>query len=156
MINNDEPKTAEGGPEDWTVEVWEDANGHSPFKKWFDKLNHYEQAVVDAVIKTILIPQGMDICETEWGKALKGGLYEIRVRRSLSTLVNLGKPEEEWEDLTSWADKTVLVRIFCTFHGNKIVLLFQGYDKGKDPSEKRQQREISKARKYLRAWKNEI
>ncbi|MGP5124810.1 hypothetical protein ACTXJU_18305, partial [Glutamicibacter ardleyensis] len=69
---------------------------------------------------------------------------------------NLGKPEEEWEDLPAWADKTVLLRIFCTFRGNRIVLLFQGYDKGKDPSSKRQEREIKQARKHLRAWKNEI
>jgi hypothetical protein len=34
--------------------------------------------------------------------------------------------------------------------------LFQGYDKGKDPSERRQQREIKRARKYLDAWKREM
>lgn len=34
----------------------------------------------------------------------------------------------------------------------KIVLLLNGYDKGADPSEKRQQREIATARKRLTAF----
>lgn len=156
MTNNGNASPVNHIRTNWTVEVWEDSNGRSPFGKWYDKLGEYDQAVVDAAIKEILMPLGMDICETEWGKPLKDGLYEIRIRRSLSTLVNQGKPEEEWEDLPAWADKTVLLRIFCTFHGNRIVLLFQGYDKGKDPSPKRQEREIKQARKHLRAWKNEI
>lgn len=42
-----------------------------------------------------------------------------------------------------------------TFHGSKIVLLFNAYDKGKDPSEKRQAKEIKKARKCLKVWKGE-
>lgn len=37
--------------------------------------------------------------------------------------------------------------------GDKVTLLFQGYDKGKDPSDKKQQREIDKARKMLKSWK---
>jgi len=39
-----------------------------------------------------------------------------------------------------------------TFYGDRVVLLFQGYDKGKDPSERRQTKEIRTARKHLRAW----
>jgi hypothetical protein len=51
------------------------------------------------------------------------------------------------------ADRTVLLRVFCTFHGDRIVLLFHGYDKKKDPSAKRQAREIARARKLHAAWK---
>ena len=47
----------------------------------------------------------------------------------------------------------VLIRVICTFHGDKIVLLSSGYDKKKDPSDKRQQREIAKARKIHEQWK---
>ena len=42
--------------------------------------------------------------------------------------------------------------MFCHSHGNKIVLLLAGYDKGRDPSEKRQQKEITRVRKCLTAW----
>lgn len=143
------------GSRDWRPEVWEDRHGRAPFTKWFEKLGDYDQAVVDTAIKKILVPYGIDIAATEWGKPLGDGLYEFRIRRSLSTLINWGTSEEEWESLPPQMDKTVLLRIFCAFHGDRIILLFQGYDKGKDPSEKRQGREIKKAKKYLRAWKNE-
>ena len=43
--------------------------------------------------------------------------------------------------------------MFCTFHGDKIVLLYHGYDKKRDPSERRQQREIAKARRLHQEWK---
>lgn len=154
---NDENVTPEnaGDSREWHPEAWEDRHGRSPFAKWFDKLDDYDQAVVDTAIEKILVPFGIDIAATEWGKPLGDGLYEFRIRRSLSTLVNWGKAEEDWENLPAEKDKTVLLRIFCAFHGDRIILLFQGYDKGKDPSEKRQEREIKKARKYLRAWKNE-
>jgi hypothetical protein len=33
-----------------------------------------------------------------------------------------------------------------------VVLLFQGYDKGKDPSDRRQAKEIKIARRHLKAW----
>ncbi|MGO1971578.1 MAG: hypothetical protein ACTH2Q_01340 [Propionibacteriaceae bacterium] len=47
----------------------------------------------------------------------------------------------------------MLLRVFCTFHGRRIVLLFSGYDKKKDPSKRRQEREIARARKALKAWR---
>lgn len=153
-MNRAESPAGEGSESNrkWKVEVWEDQYGQSPFTKWFEKLDDYDQAVVDAAIRAILEPMGMDIAGTEWGKALGGGLYEFRVRLSLSALVHRGEAEAEG-DYPAWKDRKVLLRIFCTFHGNKIVLLFQGYNKGKDPSLKRQQREIKKARKCLRAWR---
>jgi len=158
---------AEPPPAEWTVEVWEDDHGHAPFVAWFDKLDQYEQAVVDAVIEQILVPLGMDVCATEWGKALGDGLYEVRIRRPLSAIRTWGKsgalvtdePGDAADDDPSvdeapgMADRSVLLRIFCTFHGSKVVLLFQGYDKGADASEKRQQREIRSARRHLKAWR---
>jgi len=50
---------------------------------------------------------------------------------------------------------SVLLRVFCTFYGDKIVLLYHGYNKKADPSEKRQQREIVKARKIHEHWKRQ-
>jgi hypothetical protein len=47
----------------------------------------------------------------------------------------------------------VLLRVFCTFYGDRIVLLYHGYNKKADPSEKRQNREIAKARKLHEWWK---
>ena len=77
----------------WTVDAWEDdRTGRCPFAAWFGKLNEYEQAVVDAVIENIVAPLGMNICDTEWGKPLGGGLYEVRIRRTLSAIRTWGVP----------------------------------------------------------------
>ena len=74
------------------------------------------------------------------------------MRKSLRTILvsaGLDAPDE------SGVDRSVLLRVFCTFHGDKIVLLYHGYNKKTDPSEKRQQREIAKARKLHERWKRQ-
>ena len=43
----------------------------------------------------------------------------------------------------------VLLRVFVHFRIEKVILLLGGYDKGKSPKAKRQQREIERARKLL-------
>ncbi|TFC27169.1 hypothetical protein E3O53_02455 [Cryobacterium sp. TMT2-18-3] len=94
---------------------------------------------------------GIDICSGEWGKPLSGGLYEFRVRRSLQATfseANVDLPSD-----LAIVDRKVLIRVFCAFHGEKIVLLYSGYDKKKDPSDRRQQREIARARKIHEQWK---
>jgi len=61
---------------------------------------------------------------------LGGGLFEFRLR-----------------------DSELLLRVFCHAYGDRIVLLLHGYDKGVDPSDKRQAREIAEARHGLARWK---
>lgn len=131
---------------EWTIDYEGDA-----FERFYLDLPPYEQAVLTAAIEHVLQRMGMDICKTEWGKPLGEGLYEFRVRRSLQAILSLAGVEVP-EDAAG-ADREVLLRVFCTFHGAKIVLLFSGYDKQSDSSSKRQQREIAEARKMLRAWK---
>ncbi len=139
-------------PQSWSVEIWTDESGRSPFLKWFGGLPSHEQAVVDAVIQEVLIPLGINICQTEWGKPLKDGLYEIRIRK-LPTPSHTNLHRLQPTDDPLQPHRQVLLRIFCTFYGDQVVLLFHGYNKGKDPSKRRQEREIRTARKYLQAWK---
>lgn len=88
------------------------------------------------------------------GKNLGGGLYEFRIRRSLDTILNqYGTGAESLRG--SAARSKVLLRVFCTFRGNRIVLLLGGYDKGRDPSAKRQSREIKRARQALEVWRRQ-
>lgn len=133
--------------------MWEDQDGSCPFASSVAQLDPYRQAVLDACLTHILAPMGMAVASTEWGKALGQGLYELRIRRSLHAIRTWGlsdpppaaSPEER---------QPVLLRVFFTVHGNRVVLLFQAYDKGGDPSEKRQRKEIAEARRHLRAWRS--
>lgn len=49
----------------------------------------------------------------------------------------------------------MLLRVFCTFYGDRIVLLYHGYNKETDPTQSRQRREIAKARKLHGRWKRQ-
>lgn len=131
----------------WSVEY-----EGSSFERFLRSLPAYEQAVLIAAIENVLQVHGIDICAGEWGKPLGNGLFGFRVRKSLrAILTDAGLTDER----VASSDRTVLLRVFCTFHGRKIILLHHGYDKGADPSQRRQQREIAKARKIHERWKRQ-
>jgi putative component of toxin-antitoxin plasmid stabilization module len=58
-----------------------------------------------------------------WIKPLKAGLFEFRISSS-----------------------GALVRVFFTYKKRRVIMLLGAYDKGSDPSKKRQQQEIAIAR----------
>jgi len=79
------------------------------------------------------------------------GIFEFRVRHDAVTILRergLPVPEHLRETSTD-----VLLRVFCHAHGKKVVLLLAGYDKGKEPSVKRQNAEIKRARQRLTRWR---
>lgn len=136
----------------WSIDVYEQSN----FEKFYVKLDELDQAVLQAAIDHVLKPYGIDICQNEWGKSLGDGLYEFRIRRSLATILSEYGPPGAVDRLSSrHRARRPLLRVFCTFHGDRIVLLLGGYNKGKDPSRKRQEKEIKKARKNLKDWKRQ-
>lgn len=136
----------------WTLELFD----AKQFDRFVKKLGPYEEVVLFAAIEHFLKPLGQDICNGEWGKALGEGLFEFRVRRSLSAIYSAaGLDETEFPDDIKTPHREVLLRVFCTFHGSKIVLILSGYDKRRDPSPSRQQREIKKARSLLKRWKEQ-
>lgn len=131
----------------WTTELANDGN----FERFFRRLGDYNQAVLAAAIEQVLERLGPDTCSGEWGKALGKGLYEFRVRRSLEAI--LREAGLDAPAAVNGPHRQVALRVFCTFHGEKIVVLLGGYDTQRDPSKKRQTREIENARRALASWK---
>lgn len=129
----------------WTSETWEPS-----FSNWYNGLDEYEQAVLDAAIDNVLEVHGPEICKGEFGKPLGDGLYEFRVRQSLRAIRQYGDLETPAGEVS---DKTVALRVFCHFYGDKVVLLLSGLDKVKN--EKAQNKEIQRAKKMLRAFHEE-
>jgi putative component of toxin-antitoxin plasmid stabilization module len=78
----------------------------------------------------ILQQQGIGVCGSAFGRQLGGGIFEFRLR-----------------------EPPLLARIFCHAHGNRVILLLGAYDKGRDPSARRQNREIALARARLAEWR---
>jgi len=135
----------------WEIEFYEDERGVEPCKDWMEKkLSDVQLDALVAALENVLAPRGLDACETEWAKALGGGLYEFRVRHSAAEIRHMfaGTAAEGTD-----AGEDVLLRVFFTAYGERIVLLLGGYDKGADAGKRRQEREIDVARKRLAAFK---
>lgn len=112
------------------IEFYEDETGTKPCLEWIRNLDVRSRRVLGTALREILQQQGVAVCGSSYGKQLGDGLFEFRLR-----------------------EKDLLFRVFCHAYGDQIVLLLSGYDKGADPSKRRQQREIEQARKRLAAWK---
>ena len=137
----------------WTVEMYADSRGHCPIQGWFDSLSAAKFAAIDASIHHQLEKQGIGLAGTTWLKPLKDGLYEFRVRSTAAEIVRMYGDAGHVPPADT---ESILLRVFVAFHGNRVVLLLDGYDKAADPSPKRQQREIAAARKLLTASKAQV
>jgi putative component of toxin-antitoxin plasmid stabilization module len=134
--------------EGWEVEFYADSSGREPCREWADKLSPQKRAAFSAAVRLVLARRGLDVVATEYGKALGGGLYELRVRWSAAEIRH--KVEGLASTDVGSAPEKILLRVFFATSGRKIILLMNGYDKAKDPTDRRQDTEISRARKLLR------
>jgi phage-related protein len=114
----------------FTLEFYQDAVGRKPVLDWLrDKVSISTRRVVGTALREILQEQGVRVCGTPFGRQLGGGLFEFRLREG-----------------------DLLLRAFCYAYGDKVILLLGAYDKGQDPSAKRQNKEIELARRRLIDW----
>ena len=135
----------------WEVEMFVDQRGFCPMVKWMESLEPAKAAAVDAAVLMFLRRGGISLAGTPWMKPLGEGLFEFRIRHSVQQIRRLAGADQP--EANESATRGVLLRIFLTFHGERICLLIAGYDKGRDPSRRRQQREIARARRYLTEWR---
>ncbi len=133
--------------ETWTIEVYEAEDGTIPFEAFVEDLSDVKALALSVAVERVLRERGIQLVRTEWLKALGGGLHEFRVRHDGAEIERMfgGAPPG-----SGGRREKVLLRVFVHFHGARIVLLLGGYDKGVNPKERRQQREIARARRLLR------
>src|SRR3954451_998183 len=134
----------------WTVEVYEAENGTVPYERFIGELNDLKFAALDAAVERVLAVRGLELARTEWLKALGGGLHEFRVRHQAGEIRRMFGGDAPNAGARR---QRVLLRVFVHFYGDRVLLLLGGYDKGDDPKERRQQREINEAPKLLAAFK---
>lgn len=134
----------------WIVELFVEPSGASPIRRWLDQLSPTKFAALQAAITYRLEVEGIALVGSEWLKPLGAGLYEFRVRHTVEEVERMfaGRTSSERRE----RQEAVLLRVFLTFTGNRICLLFAGYDKGRDASQRRQQKEIARARRLKRQW----
>ena len=141
-------------PSKWTVEYYVTASGASPVLEWLRRLPEPKRAAWLAFVDFALVPIGKDIGQSGYVKALGQGLFELRVDHDAAELAEVfGADLSARPELASLAAEGILLRVFCTFYGDRVVLLLSGLDKGVDP--KAQPRAIRAARKLLADWNAE-
>jgi hypothetical protein len=113
----------------YALEFYEDASGDQPVLRWLrEELTLAKRKALGYAMNTVL-------------QQLGGGLFEFRLRRDLRDPA--GAREEAGR---------ILLRVFCRAHGDRLLLLVGGYDKGEHPSPRRQGTEIALARARLKDW----
>lgn len=151
VVSRRSSTSREDGP--WHLEVYVANDGAEPFTTFVEGLDDFTWSALDAALRKVLAVRGIDLVRTEWLKALGGGLHELRVRHDADEIAQMfGGPGADEVANAINPPRAVLLRVFVHFYGRRIILLLGGYDKGKDPSAKRQEREITRARRYLTAW----
>ena len=121
------------GRRPFTIEFYESPRGDKPVLRWIkERLPVRQRRALGYALYRLLERYGAGVCETEFGRQLGGGLFEFRLR------------------LHARADgETALLRVFCHATGDRVILLLGAYDKGRNPTRRRQDREIEAARRRL-------
>jgi hypothetical protein len=134
---------------DYKIEFYEDEHGDAPVLRWLrEELSPRKRRALGTAMRRVLQLLGIGVCDSEFGKQLGKGLFEFRLRGSeLQKGCGSDEPRDPGE-------ARMLLRVFCHAYGDRIVLLVGGYDKGEDPSPKRQNAEIVLARRRLKDWKH--
>ena len=115
----------------YVLDFYVDSLGKMPAREWLRSLERHKKFTAGHAMEAQLQQDGLGVCKTRWGKNLSDGVAEFRV----------GEDDTQGE---------VLLRVFFHAFGDRRILILHGYDKGEDPSSKRQQREINKARSRLK------
>ncbi|MDP9259496.1 MAG: hypothetical protein M3Q31_23500 [Actinomycetota bacterium] len=140
-------------PEPYAIEFWEGEHGQKAVLEWIrGELTREQRAALGKAMEHVLGTMGISVGGTQFGKQLGDGLCEFRLRYNLAELGH------RFEGTVAPADapdspEEILLRVFFHAYGDRIVLLLHGYDKGADPSKRRQQREIAEARRRLGAFR---
>ena len=142
----------------FTPEFYEDDDGREPVLDWLRGLAPHKRRAATAAIENILAEQGPGICGSSWGKwvqGVAGSIFELRIRWDYGTIMRnagLTIPGELAEEAEESHDD-VLLRVFCHAYGDRIVMLLAAYDKGEEPSDRRQNKEAQLADRRLKQWK---
>jgi putative component of toxin-antitoxin plasmid stabilization module len=138
----------------WTVEYYVTGSGAVPILEWLRRLPEPKRAAWLAFVDFALVPMGKDIAQSGYVKPLGQGLFELRIDHDAAELAQVfGVDLSSSPELADLVAEGILLRVFCTFYGDKVVLLLSGLDKGTDP--KAQPRAIRAARKLLAEWQAE-
>jgi len=97
---------------EFTIEFFEDDDGRSPVEEWMDSdLTDLELAALLSGLAHVLSRRGIDVCKTEWGKQLREGLFEFRIRHTSAEIEHMFAGA--MASCQAAKREKVLLRVFC-------------------------------------------
>ncbi len=121
--------------------------------RWLTEgLTEPEATILGMAMRHYLQHLGPGVVQTRYGRALGGGLFEFRLDDTVDELLNRLNLRRK-KKLAHANSGVMLFRVFFSVHGEKVVLLLGGYDKGRHPAKSHQQSQIRVARERLADWK---
>jgi putative component of toxin-antitoxin plasmid stabilization module len=133
----------------YEIEFYVDDNGNEPALTFMRSLPGMKKRAIGVAINEVLQYLGPHVAEGNFGRNLGGGLYEFRLDQDAEQILRRsGKKARPERD-----GGKILLRLFFHPHGNKVLLLLCGYDKGERPSKRHQQEQIDEARRLLNRWR---
>jgi hypothetical protein len=136
----------------FTLEFYQSPDGSEPARRWMEKrLSSPERRALDAALRLILAKHGIGVCASQYGRQLGHGLFEFRLDEDEATLLHKWSRTSAAARPTRSGDRTLL-RVLCPATGDRVILLLGGYDKGSDPSPRKQRSEIARARARLHEY----
>jgi hypothetical protein len=135
----------------WVPEAFQAPLGDIPFATFVDSLPNTSANALKIALDSVLAARGIELAGTEWLKPLGKGLHEFRIRHDAAEIAHMFGHHTV---AATPPRRAILLRLFVHFHGDRRVLLLNGYDKGADTSERRQRREIARARRLLAQFRN--
>jgi putative component of toxin-antitoxin plasmid stabilization module len=135
----------------FTLEFFEDTHGNEPVLDWLRRLSPQKRRAMGVAMFEILQHEGPHVVATNFGEAVGGGIFEFRLDQDATQVLERRGKQQRVSDLEP---AKVLLRVFCHAHGDKIILLLAGYDKGERPNVRYQQAQIELARTRLTSWKS--
>jgi len=132
------------------LEFYRSPDGRVPAREWMRHLTTYKRRALAAALHLVLASHGLGACATPYGRHLGHGLFEFRLDEDEASLRRKRSSQPGRSGDPSGPGGRILLRVFCHATGARVILVLGGYDKGRDPSPRKQQREITKARARLR------
>jgi hypothetical protein len=96
---------------EWDIEFYADERGSEPCLEWIQGLSTQKRVALETTIELVLARRGLDVVETEFGKALGGGLYEFRLRWSAEEVAT--KVGAVLAELVAETEAIMLRLFFC-------------------------------------------
>lgn len=134
----------------YEIDTYQRPDGTRPFDNFFGDLSAVEKAALLQGIRRVLAYEGTDVTKSEWGKNLGQGLYEFRVRRRAEEIESMFQERVGPDIALPGASESVLLRAYFYPHGDKLILLLSGFDKGARPKDEDAQ--IAYARLLLKEF----